>query len=1104
MRKTVIVKNRIIQIDTISISPFYLKLYNLDNEIIDSSTYVVNFAKAVLKFTDASQNDKKVIVVYEKLPDFLTKTYKAFDESFIVDSKNSNRKLYQFTVKENKQENAKPIFYGLETTGHLSRGITMGNNQDGVVNSGLELQLKGKLSSKVQINANITDNNIPLQDNGYTQRLNEYDRIFVEMYSKSWKLSAGDLFLNNKNSQYLNFNKKVAGLGVQVNLTGKKAKTQIYTSGAIVKGKFTRVDFNGQEANQGPYRLAKNNQPFLLIIADSETVYVNGIPLNKEQYTLDYSSSEIVFATTYPIHAAMRIQVEFQASEQNYTRFVSFNKVDYSSKNFNVGVSFYNESDSKSKNLQQELNDAQKKILFNAGDDVDKMYALSAIKQDYEENAIQYKKDISTGVEIFVFSNDPEDDLYNVRFTYVGENKGDYSMDNTIATGRIYKYKSAIGGVKQGSYEPKIQLEAPLKLQVTTIKSNYTNIKTRIETEIAFSNQDKNLFSNIDDNDNQGIAGNLLWSQLVTDKKGKLYSTISYEHITTNFNSVERIKGLEFNRDWNIKNNKGTQGLLKAGLLFEKDSVSSINYQFENLNYSTIFNGIKHALFMDITAKKTTLKTAISLMKSNALEELSSFSKINADIKRKYAKFLIGIQLKTENNLRENKSTQELTDLSFKNQSYGSYLQIKDSLRTKLEIGYTYQLADSLKNNTLTNVNVSNNYYIKSTVLQKKTRNLDVYVNYKKYTNSHFTNDKSIHSKISYQQQLADNLMQFSTVYETSSGAIPQQEFTYQKVDVGKGYYTWVDYNGDGIQNIDEFEVAQFQDEAVYVRVLLPSSKFIRTNQTAFNQLITINPSKWRNNNSIKKIFSYFINQTNLSIQNKQLKTANFQFNPLDTKDAVSLQYNLKNFLFLNRGKQHYSATYSYLKGDNKTVFITGTLENNIVSNQLQFSHAIAAMWLIDLEISNTNTKNSNERYASRNMDLKSNTGKAKLSYLFNDRQSSCNINVTFKEKENASINNEKLKATNFGIALQHVSSKKYALNASFHYINNDYSFANQNSAISYQLLEGLQNGKNYTGTLILQKTLTKYLDFNLNYNVRKSENLKTIHTGTLQLRAKF
>ena len=84
------------------------------------------------------------------------------------------------------------------------------------------------------------------------------------------------------------------------------------------------------------------------------------------------------------------------------------------------------------------------------------------------------------------------------------------------------------------------------------------------------------------------------------------------------------------------------------------------------------------------------------------------------------------------------------------------------------------------------------------------------------------------------------------------------------------------------------------------------------------------------------------------------------------------------------------------------------------------------------------------------------------------------------------------------------MSSKKYALNASFHYINNDYSFANQNSAISYQLLEGLQNGKNYTGTLILQKTLTKYLDFNLNYNVRKSENLKTIHTGTLQLRAKF
>ncbi len=53
-------------------------------------------------------------------------------------------------------------------------------------------------------------------------------------------------------------------------------------------------------------------------------------------------------------------------------------------------------------------------------------------------------------------------------------------------------------------------------------------------------------------------------------------------------------------------------------------------------------------------------------------------------------------------------------------------------------------------------------------------------------------------------------------------------------------------------------------------------------------------------------------------------------------------------------------------------------------------------------------------------------------------------------------------------------------------------------------MLEGLQPGTNYTWNLTLQKKISSYLDINFNYLGRKSEITKTVHTGTIQLRASF
>ena len=62
----------------------------------------------------------------------------------------------------------------------------------------------------------------------------------------------------------------------------------------------------------------------------------------------------------------------------------------------------------------------------------------------------------------------------------------------------------------------------------------------------------------------------------------------------------------------------------------------------------------------------------------------------------------------------------------------------------------------------------------------------------------------------------------------------------------------------------------------------------------------------------------------------------------------------------------------------------------------------------------------------------------------------------------------------------------------------------NSNSTIGYEMLEGLQPGTNFTCQLNLQRKMANNIQLTLNYNGRKSSEVKTIHTGGIQLRAFF
>ena len=230
--KTVQVVSDTIQVDSVSISPFNFKVFNLSKQQLDTTNYKVDFAKAQLVID--KEKYRNITIEYNALPEFLTKVYSKFDEKLIVPKVTDLSRLY--SVKSRTHKNKFMPFDGLNTSGSISRGLTVGNNQDAVVNSNLDLQISGNLSEKVKIRASITDTNIPLQENGFTQRLDEFDRVFIELYSKNWSIKAGDVDFSNTENYFMRFNKKVAGVKLDALIDKDESKTKVFASGAIVRG----------------------------------------------------------------------------------------------------------------------------------------------------------------------------------------------------------------------------------------------------------------------------------------------------------------------------------------------------------------------------------------------------------------------------------------------------------------------------------------------------------------------------------------------------------------------------------------------------------------------------------------------------------------------------------------------------------------------------------------------------------------------------------------------------------------------------------------------------------------------------------------------------
>jgi hypothetical protein len=481
-----------------------------------------------------------------------------------------------------------------------------------------------------------------------------------------------------------------------------------------------------------------------------------------------------------------------------------------------------------------------------------------------------------------------------------------------------------------------------------------------------------------------------------------------------------------------------------------------------------------------------------------------SFNRVTYNFKKQW----VGTRIALEDSEQREKETDLLTNLSQRFNSYEVFTGYGDSTGVYVEIGYKNRVNDSLRANEVKRVNSSNTYYLKSQIIQNKNTNLGLYANFRKLKSEDDTveDENSLNSRLNFNQKLWNNLVLLNTVFETNSGSLPQQDFTYVGVEPGQGAYTWIDYNDNGIQELNEFETAQFTDQGEFIRVLLPNQVFVRTHQNRFSQTLTINPQQWSvSEDKGKKFWSHFYNQTSYLVDRKNKREGEeLDLNPFSSSDENQLALNrsIRNVLFFNRGKQNFTTSYTYLSNTNRTTLSIGFQENRIESHQLQCNHKFWTNWLVNLDFSFQNNESLSENFATRNFNLDEIRFQPKLSYIFNEN-ARFDVFYQYTSKDNTIDSMEQLLQSNYGTSFTYNNANKMALTGAINFFKNEFT-GNANTPVAFQILEGLQPGNNFTWSLLAQKKLTKFLDLNLNYFGRKTETSKTIHTGTVQLRAYF
>lgn len=1131
--KTIVLTSDTLQLDTLSIIPRTLSISR-----VPPSDYKLDFIRGLIYFSKRPDIDT-LHISYRVFPYRLNPVAQRISFDSIV-----NRDYIQpITYNDNNLGQRGMFDFGtLKANGSFGRQIAFGNSQDAVVNSTLNMQLEGMLGDSIEVQAAITDNNIPIQPDGNTQQLNEFDQVFLQFKKKDWQLSLGDIDIRQNKSYFLNFYKRLQGVAFQTtNKISKNLTANTLLSGSIAKGKFNRNVIEGLEGNQGPYRLTgANNEIFFIILAGTERVFINGELLQRgedQDYVINYNTAEVTFTPKRMITKDSRIQVEFEYADRNYLNANIFlNEELEIGKKLKLRIGAFNNSDAKNSQINQILDNGQKQFLSQVGDSIQNALYPTAVKDTFSVNKILYKKIFYTNGAVidsfYQYSTNPDSAQYNVAFSDVGVGKGNYVADFSGANGKVYRFIPPNGTIKQGQFEPVTILVTPKKQQIVNLGIDYSVTKnTLLKTEVAMSNYDVNTFSKINNGDDLGFAGKfqlMNTKQFATKNKLQLNTGLDYEYVQDKFKPLERIRNVEFTRDWGLPVQQVpvpvTENIIKASAGLKNDKKHSIDYQFTNYHRSDNYNGFQNAVVHKVDIRGWQFNNQFIITNFNTLNDKGYFVRPTLDLSKLFphiGNYRIGINYALERNATKNKYADTLTPVSFAFDTYSVYLKSDENKKNRYGITFFTRADKFPYGKSLIQANRSMNLNLKTELLKNPEHQLTLDATFRKLkvinaALSPQKDDQTVLGRAQYVVNKWKGLLTGDVLYELGSGQEQKRDFAYLEVPAGQGQYVWNDYDSNGVQSLNEFELALFPDQAKYIRVFTPTNQYIKANYTTLNYSLNINPHAVLTSPDLKGITNFISRlnfQSSMQVNKKSVAKGDFEFNPfkygLTDTALITLTTTIVNTLSFNRFSSKWGLDLSNLRNGGKSLLTYGyeSRKQNNWNLKLRWNLSKSFTFTVNSQKGITALFTASKVFDNRNYLLNIYNVNPAIDFI---QGTSFRLSTGYKletKKNDAVYGGEKTNSNSINVESKYNILQSTSIGGKFTFDNIKFTSPTGNSSNSttgYTMLDGLLPGKNYIWNLTLTKRLLNNLELSVQYDGRKPGTARTVHVGKASLTALF
>jgi hypothetical protein len=1121
---------RIQHLDSLSIVEESFSIFGPDELPLDPAFYEMDFisTRIILRIPDFWLQDS-LRVVYRVWPiNFSTPVF-ARDTS-LISLPGPGEDPVSVRIGTPFPQQGLLQYEGLQSSGSITRGLTMGNRQDPVLNSAMNLQLNGKLTDEISIMAVVSDQNIPFQPEGTTQQLQDFDKVFIRLNGFGAALTAGDFELGTPAGHFLKINRKARGgligyegvVGDSTVLGGGRLRTSV--AGAISRGKHARNQIQGQEGNQGPYRLRGNdNESYILILSGTERVFIDGRALQRgmdRDYIIDYNTAEITFMPSIMITRESRIIVEFEYAERNYVRSMTFAAAELEYEKASFRVNFFSEQDHRNQPLFQEVSDERKTLMSAVGDSINQAFDWNVDSTGFRNDRVMYRMTDSLGFNaVFVYSIDPEVAVYQPGFSYVGQGQGNYTQVSTAANGRVFKWISPQNGVPQGTHEPRIQLVTPKKHQMVTLGGDLKiTSNTMLNYEYAATNQDINLFSEQDKGNDLGQAFQIELSDVriakgSTSGPWTLTSRAMYEFADSYFRPLERFRSVEFERDWNLENlnpnDNQNEHLPGFSFIADNPNRGRIAYSFRSYLKGDQYQGFINSLNGSMKWSKNHIGYNGSLLNSSGFRQ-TQFYRHSTFYHRDLNLLRAGIEHQTENNRISHQDQDSLAQNSLQFSQLEVFLAQADTAVNQYRVFYRIRDDGMPSGSRFENASRAHNYGLQYRNLRNSDQRLDIQFIYRDLEVLHerFSGEKSeqtINIRGDYFSRWAKGVITSALFYETASGRERKKEYLYVEVPAGQGAYIWNDYNGNGIRELNEFELTPYPDEANFIRVFIPTDEFVPVYSTAISHSVNLEPSViWREATGMKRFIARFSNRLNYRIDNKkQGKTENFNPFLVDVDDSllISLSSVVRNSVFFNRSHPTYSFEWTFQDNRNKNLLSNGFESRQTGSNALRSRWNILRVLSIQGQAEWGDRIAESEYFLQRNFHVSFYSLEPSVSY-----QPRNNLRMSmmygFHHQDNISGTEE---SKSHKITLDGRLSFPSRGSLQMRYQISQISFPyNPNTPVAFEMLQGLREGINHIWNINWQHNINAYMQLSLQYNGRKPPGVGTIHTGSVQLRALF